>query len=138
MGSKTLEDIQTEQDRQVDLWGVQTHHPLKWLAILMEEVGEVANAILEDHDHDLDHLSEEVIQVAAVAASWADDIEGRVRVSQKYGTMTREDRFLRAVGQVQAAWNVAGPHPETHERAKRQLRHEWPSLAAAVEHLAKP
>ncbi len=36
-----------ERNRQDEKWGVVNHHPDKWLAILVEEVGEVAKAGLE-------------------------------------------------------------------------------------------
>lgn len=57
-------------------WGAQRHSPSDWLAILVEEVGELAQAVLketfpldeEDHgDHSIEH---ELIQVAAVAIQW--------------------------------------------------------------------
>ena len=67
--------IHKEVQRQVELWGDQSRHDnLFWLGILMEEVGESAKAIIEtsrDTDN-LDHLIEEVVQVAAVATSWID------------------------------------------------------------------
>ena len=59
--------ILEERGRQDRKWGSQrTHSPEKWLTILMEEVGEVARASLED-----DPLSyiEELVQVAAVAVA---------------------------------------------------------------------
>lgn len=59
----------TENLRQDKKWGPQRNHTQeKWLAILTEEVGEVAKAILE---HDQDNLREELVQVAAVAAAFA-------------------------------------------------------------------
>lgn len=79
MGETTLIEVQTEQDRQVELWGVQSHDRGMWYAILGEEFGEVGKAINE-HDDDTD-LVEELIQVAAVAASWVDDILERKRAS---------------------------------------------------------
>lgn len=52
------------------------HDPGKRLAILVEEVGEVASALTYDKG-DPDNLREELIQVAAMALSWvyADVIE---------------------------------------------------------------
>lgn len=85
MGELTLAEVQTEQDRQIELWGVQTHDRGMWLAILTEEFGEVGKAINE-HDPD-DHLVEELIQVAAVAASWVDDIMKRRRASADPGPL---------------------------------------------------
>ena len=45
------------------------------LAILVEEVGEVAHALT--HDGDKDNLETELIQVAAVAASWIEVLTTR-------------------------------------------------------------
>ena len=63
-------DALAENYRQVEKWGVrQNQSREKWLAILVEEVGEVAKALLEEDDND--HLFEELTQVAAVAAAFA-------------------------------------------------------------------
>lgn len=52
-------------------WGEQNHRDSTWLAILSEEVGEAAKAILEGKN-----LDEEVVQIAAVAVAWE---ESRMR-----------------------------------------------------------
>jgi len=57
-------EVKAERERQESLWGQQNHEPLLWNAILGEEVGEVANAILE---RDPANYRTELIQVAAVA-----------------------------------------------------------------------
>ena len=44
-----LRSALSERMAQDDKWGVQNHTPEWWLAILMEEVGELAQAILETH-----------------------------------------------------------------------------------------
>lgn len=60
--------INAERERQDRKWGEQADHsPEKWLAILTEEVGETAEAILE---HNRPNMIEELIQVAAVAVRW--------------------------------------------------------------------
>lgn len=60
--------VAAEMYRQIELWGDQCGKPQGiWSAILTEEVGEVAKAVL---DNDVENLKEELIQVAAVAASW--------------------------------------------------------------------
>lgn len=46
------------------------------LAILMEEVGEVAHELTYDQRNDRDKLVKELIQVAAMAASWVEYLEG--------------------------------------------------------------
>lgn len=52
---------------QLKKWGEQKHSDEKWLAILAEEVGEVAKAILENDDVE---LLKEMCQVGAVLESW--------------------------------------------------------------------
>jgi hypothetical protein len=49
------------------------------LAILVEEVGEVAHELTYDQDGDRDKLVKELIQVAAMAASWVECLEGGTR-----------------------------------------------------------
>jgi NTP pyrophosphatase (non-canonical NTP hydrolase) len=50
--------------------------PHERLAILMEEVGEVAHELTYDQDGDRDKLVRELIQVAAMAATWVEHLEG--------------------------------------------------------------
>ena len=42
-----MKSVIAERARQDAKWGEQNHHPLAWLGILTEEVGELAEAILE-------------------------------------------------------------------------------------------
>ena len=58
-------DVAAEMERQREKWGQQMHTDRNWLAILTEEVGEVAKAILQQGD-----VKTEVVQCAAVALSW--------------------------------------------------------------------
>jgi len=63
------ERIWDERKRQLAKWGRQHHHSREtYLAILMEEVGELAKAVLE-YPLEVSHQKwqEEAIQVAAVA-----------------------------------------------------------------------
>lgn len=68
-------DVWDELGKQRDKWGVQRHIDERWLSILVEEVGEAAQAIQQgsaaSKESDADSLYSEVIQVAAVAMSWA-------------------------------------------------------------------
>ncbi|KKM23123.1 hypothetical protein LCGC14_1618340 [marine sediment metagenome] len=67
MQEDILQAIQDERDRQDAKWGSQRHLSSKmWLTILMEEVGEVANSILEG---DSVNYPTELVQVAAVAVA---------------------------------------------------------------------
>lgn len=64
-----------ERRRQDEKWGSQRHLPRdRWMTILTEEVGEVANAILED---DVTNLKIELIQVAAVCIAFAEALEDK-------------------------------------------------------------
>ena len=63
MKKEVLAAIESERDYQDKLWGVQNHLPEHWVTILMEEVGEVAKAVLENNTSE---YVDEMIQVAAV------------------------------------------------------------------------
>lgn len=70
--------VQTERRRQDSKWGVQRHpHPL-WYVILGEEVGEVAEALqrgsVSEKETDAGDLLTELIQVAAVAQAFAEQV----------------------------------------------------------------
>lgn len=66
-----LFEVDREHQRQVSKWGEQDHPKEKWLSILIEEVGEVANAELEGKP--LHEYVDELIQTAAVAIAAAAD-----------------------------------------------------------------
>lgn len=72
-------DISVERDSQDAKWGNQRHSMPVWSAILTEECGEVAEAVLRvafhgEGDHVTD-LREELIQVAAVAVHIIEKID---------------------------------------------------------------
>lgn len=72
----SLEKIQEEMKRQYTLYGNQTHKSdFEWLVILGEEFGEICKAIYEHEP--TERIHEEIIQTAAVAASWADTLRYR-------------------------------------------------------------
>lgn len=64
--------IAMERQRQIKLWGDGPMPPHLRLAILTEEVGEVARAICDEQGDE--HLLEELVQVGAVALRWAEDL----------------------------------------------------------------
>lgn len=73
---RILAEVISEMNRQIKICGIQTHSPLVWNAILVEEVGEVSKAILETLYQDKprgtvppDEYRKELIHVAAVAIS---------------------------------------------------------------------
>lgn len=66
-----LAEAKKERERQIEKWGTQDHDPHWWLAILTEEVGEVAEQIAEARIGNWDpaHYREELVHVAAVAVA---------------------------------------------------------------------
>lgn len=67
-------NVDVEQQRQVELWGVQNHEDWKWFIILVEEIGEVAKAILEGRRND---ILNELVQCVAVIHSWIECLDRR-------------------------------------------------------------
>ena len=70
-----------ERKRQDEKWGIQNHPPEWWLAILMEEVGELSQAIIEtrfDNGTDLggvDNIKKEAVHCCAVALAMVECID---------------------------------------------------------------
>jgi NTP pyrophosphatase (non-canonical NTP hydrolase) len=71
--SRTVADV--ERKRQDEKWGEQNHGDLYWLGILMEEVGELAQAVIEGKRLE---RNAELIPVAAVAVAWRECLDRRV------------------------------------------------------------
>ncbi|MCA4157671.1 MazG-like family protein [Priestia megaterium] len=75
--------VLNERIKQNKKWGLQRHDMGKWLAILAEEFGEVAQAmqgslgLTSIKETDADNLYEELIQVAAVASAIAEQVKER-------------------------------------------------------------
>ena len=87
---KALKDVGDERKHQLKKWGDQHHGHAWWLVIETEELGEVARAIFEwRDDSDAGLLTDqgrakrdalirsELVQVAAVAVAWIEDIDSR-------------------------------------------------------------
>ena len=77
----TLEAIQAEATRAHHKHGEYSMLGTRYssgdrLAILVEEVGEVAHELTYDQGGRRDELVKELIQVAAMAATWAEFLEG--------------------------------------------------------------
>lgn len=69
---RALREVQEERQRQDAKWGEQNHDDYRWLAILTEEVGELAQAMLHSQfggEHAGTERTE-LVQVAAVAVQW--------------------------------------------------------------------
>jgi len=73
-----LNQIVNERLKQDAMWGKQRHDRGTWLAILMEEVGEVAQAMQVNQSWgkktDAGDLYAELVQVAAVAVAIAEQV----------------------------------------------------------------
>lgn len=73
---KVITDVMKERERQNKKWGKQRHSFDRWLAILVEEVGEFSQAIQVDSvSHkptDAANVYEELIHSAAVAIAAAE------------------------------------------------------------------
>ena len=68
--AKILEAVLAERERQDERWGDQTENTdLEWMAILTEEIGEVAKDV---NDQRMAGMFEELIQCAAVCFAWSE------------------------------------------------------------------
>lgn len=66
---QVFEMVEAERRAQDEKWGDQSGNtPERWSAILSEENGEVARAILDGSPREV--LADELVQVAAVAVAW--------------------------------------------------------------------
>lgn len=72
-----LNQIRAERERQNKKWGEQNHDDYRWLAILTEEVGELAQAILHNEfgGSHAGTSKTELVHVAAVAVQWLECME---------------------------------------------------------------
>ena len=87
-----LDEVTWERWRQDEKWGEQNHDLLVWHAILSEEVGEFAEALLTARlqtgtgDGGIGQVRAEIIQVAAVAVAIIEHIDrAGGRVSEDLG-----------------------------------------------------
>ena len=74
-----LDHIRAERERQIAKYGDHRRDASTWALILNEETGEVARAVSEcnqivERDHQA--LYEELVQTAAVAVAWAEQVRG--------------------------------------------------------------
>lgn len=82
--AEAVKQIRDERDKQNRKWGEQNHDGGLWLKILMEEVGELSQAMLHDEfgGPAAGTVDAELVQVAAVAVQW---MECRRRLSAVRG-----------------------------------------------------
>ncbi len=74
-----LVQIRQERVRQDAKWGPQDHSDIEWSLILAEEFGEAMKECNEVHFRDKDpaELRKELVQVAAVAVHWLENMGRR-------------------------------------------------------------
>lgn len=60
---RVINEILKERERQNEKWAVQNFIPAMWFSILIEEIGEAAQA---SNDGDMGNYRKELIQAAAV------------------------------------------------------------------------
>ncbi len=86
---KAIKDVLDERARQDEKWGEQNHDPFTYLTVLIEEVGELAQAALHKRFGGPadENLRAEAVQMAAVALAivecldrdtwlWRDEVIG--------------------------------------------------------------
>jgi NTP pyrophosphatase (non-canonical NTP hydrolase) len=88
-----LKDVAEERGSQDMKWGVQDHDPLAWLAILTEEVGEVAKEVNEVHFRGKsgEAYRAELIQVAAVAVAMVECVDRDRLLQEQYSSPALRD-----------------------------------------------
>lgn len=70
--------IEKENERQLEKWGIQRVRLFEWLTYLVEEVGELADAIIKYtyRDGTPEEIMEEAVQAATLALKIAKMAEG--------------------------------------------------------------
>ncbi len=86
-------DVILERIRQDEKWGEQNHPEAMWLAILSEEFGEVAKAML---DADFVSVRSELAQVAAVCVAWLEMYLRQAEKDREFSENFAEMEALRA------------------------------------------
>lgn len=83
--STVFDAIRVERERQYAKWGEQNHDPYTWLAILGEEHGELAQAILHDTfgGNAAGTMRKELVEVAAVAVQWLEYLERQAAAAEQ-------------------------------------------------------
>lgn len=130
---QVLDEVRVERERQDRKWGSQRTLPLAvWHTILSEEVGECAEASLEN---DRAGLREELVQVAAVAVATIEALDQETSSAAAEGPpewlvvggtiRNRHTGTLHTVQQVQGhRVFLVTPHGVI-ERNLREIRLNW-------------
>lgn len=108
--------VLAERDRQDRKWKEQNHDNFTFVAVLTEEVGEVAQATLQEHfthdgpDRTDEDVAEELVQTAAVAVNFLGAIERRREQRRRVylsgpiaGVSDYQEKFTRAAASAMDA-----------------------------------
>ena len=100
---RVLDHIRAERERQISKHGDHRRDAGTWALILNEETGEVARAVLEcnqlvQRDHQA--LYEELVQTAAVAVAWAEQVRGDMLASG-WAPRGPDHKALDGLGRIQ-------------------------------------
>jgi len=126
---EAIEDVLAERDRQDVKWGEQNHDPFTYLAVLIEEVGEFAQASLHLRfgGKAQDRFRDEAIHMAAVALAiveciyrekwqWPASVPLRPGVAlsrestpAKALPETAKERVIRVINQSEEEWFAGEP-----------------------------
>jgi NTP pyrophosphatase (non-canonical NTP hydrolase) len=80
-GAIISRQIRDERDRQDYKWGIQNHTATEWAMILLEEVGELAEAVLEEHfPLDREVWEAEDAFACSILLDMVDKVEKRARI----------------------------------------------------------
>lgn len=113
--SNSILDLMMEEEmkRQDEKWGADREQPdYVWLLILVEEIGEVAKAILERmfRDGPISDVDMEVLQTTAVGMQWLKDIN-RDRDEAKEKQLPGEEKQMKRLKRIEqissrCAWHL--------------------------------
>lgn len=113
--------VQAERLKQDKKWGIQDHPPEKWVAILVEEVGEAAQAGLKwdvkrygtvgERNEAAINMLYEWVQVAAVAFAALDNIFGYESTTEQAANRLMDTAADVLLDQILEADDDATPPP---------------------------
>lgn len=114
-----LSEVREERARQHEKFGVQRHVPEKWLAIAVEEIGELAQAMQKESvaakTTDADSMIYEAIQGAAVLVAFAEQLVEGMKVFEPCGNC-QDPEYCVTFGRLCETTSIGDPdHGETEK-----------------------
>ena len=117
MRGAIYQEITNERERQDEKWGEQNHDDYRWMNILVEEIGEAAQAVLHNEfgGRAAGTLKDELIQVAAVAVQWLECLERREWGEAGVCTWTQDSYWGNWDSACGLSWQFTGGSPSDNE-----------------------